>query len=67
MWYAMVSYKDLPMQPPMMAVFIAATTEDPPKIPPGYKILGRVRHSRTMAIQEAMTFLQAEMIANREI
>ena len=63
-WYAMVSYKEYPMQPPMMAIFVSATTNDPPFIPKGMKQLGQTRGSRKQAIEEAMDYLRIEMLVD---
>lgn len=62
-WFSFVIYKENLTQPPFMGVMVGSTQLDYPHLPPGAKMLGKVRSTRAEAIDEAINFLQMEKIS----
>lgn len=63
-WYASVKHKTNGFTPWMTAVFIMPTSTDTPVVSKDTRILGRVRSSRSEAIDEAILYLRAERVAS---
>ena len=60
-YYAMIMGKPSGViaEPPTVAIFLMPTTVDPPKMPPGARLLNRVEGSYGQAVDNAIDYLRA--------